>query len=341
MVAAAHTIARVVRRATLVAAVVLLAGSTAGAQHHGDHHHHSRTRARSSHHDAASPHHAPAVTEHAASASEAPDELPPIVASSSAPPTSSSSPPLDDTPPTPAEDAAAARALGGDGNDVPDPIADEADTMGTAEGEDFGPRAEVADEIAALSDRACLRALQRAQVPFERVHHSVPGIELPIRVVGPIAGVRYRASDRLEIHELMDCRLGVALVRFSRMLRRLGIHEVTHYSTYRPADSHAVARSPVQARHAGGMAIDAAWFIRDDGGRFNVERDFHGRRGRLVCGPTARVPAHEGARLLRTIACDSARRGLFTVILTPNFNYAHRNHFHLEVTRHANWRFVH
>jgi hypothetical protein len=265
------------------------------------------------------------------------DELPPVVVETP----SSSSPSPDESSASPAEDDAAGHALGADSSDVPDPIADEGERTGSAEGEEIPPRAEVADEIAALSDRACLRALQRARVPFERVQHHLPGVALPIRVTGPIGGVRYRASDRLDVHELMDCRLAVALVRFSRMLRHLGIRDVTHYSTYRPADSRAVARNPVQARHAGGMAIDAAWFIRDDGARFNVERDFHGRRGRVVCGPTARVPNHEGARLLRSIACDAARRGIFTVILTPNFNYQHRNHFHLEVTRHANWRFVH
>ena len=271
------------------------------------------------------------------SASAGPSDLPPFEAT----PDPSSSPPPDDASPSPADDDAATRALGSEHSDVPDPIADEGERSGSAEGEAFGAHADVADEIAALSDRACLRALMRAQVPFERVHHTVAGIALPIRVNGPIAGVRYRASDRLEIHELMDCRLAVALVRFSRMLRHLGIHEVDHYSTYRAPGSSAIARNPIQARHAGGMAIDAAWFIRDDGARFNVERDFHGHLGRIVCGPEARVPHHDAARLLRTIACDAARRGLFTVILTPNFNYPHRNHFHLEVTRNANWRFVH
>lgn len=286
----------------------------------------------------------PAVQPVAVPASPAPTSSAPPPAASGLPPfepAPSGSPPPDDASPTPADDDAAARVLGSDSSDVPDPIADEGERTGSAEGEAFPARADVADEIAALSDRACLRALLRAQVPFERVHHTVVGIALPIRVNGPIAGVRYRASDRTEVHELMDCRLGVALVRFSRMLRHLGIHEVTHYSTYRPAGSSALSHNPIQARHAGGMAIDAAWFMRDDGARFNVERDFHGHLGRIVCGPEARVPHHDAARLLRTIACDSARRGLFTVILTPNFNYQHRNHFHLEVTRNANWRFVH
>ncbi|MEI8258745.1 MAG: hypothetical protein WCJ30_23995, partial [Deltaproteobacteria bacterium] len=110
-------------------------------------------------------------------------------------------PGLEESSPTPGEDEAATRALGSESSDAPDPIADEGERTGSAEGEAVPPRAEVADEIAALTDRACLRALQRAQVPFERVHHAVAGVALPVRVVGPIAGVRYRASDRRDIHE--------------------------------------------------------------------------------------------------------------------------------------------
>ncbi len=243
--------------------------------------------------------------------------------------------------PSPADEQSAERALGRADDDMPDPVADEGERTGTAEGEPLPGRSIAANEIAALTDRACLRALLREHVPIEIVRRSVAGVATPIRLTGAVGGVRYRASDRREIHELMDCRLAVALVRFSRMLRHLGINEVLHYSTYRPPSSSAAARQPLQTRHPGGMAIDAAWFVRDDGQRFNVERDFHGHRGRVVCGPDARVPHHEGARLLRSIACDSARRGLFHVILTPNHNYEHRNHFHLEVTRAVNWQYVH
>jgi hypothetical protein len=268
--------------------------------------------------------------------SDAPVELP---ASSAAPiaATNASAPPADDA----SDDRAAAAALGSDSSDVPDPVADEGERTGSAEGEPFPARALLAEEIAALSDRACLRALQRAHVPFERTSHAIGGVATPVRITGPINGVLYRPSERREPHELMDCRRAVALVRFSRMLRRLGIDEVIHYSTYRPADSRAIAEHPLQSRHAGGLAIDAAWFLRNDGQRFSVERDFHSRIGRITCGPEARVPHHDGARLLRTIACDAARLGIFTVILTPHFNYQHRNHFHLEVARGVNWRFVH
>jgi hypothetical protein len=44
---------------------------------------------------------------------------------------------------------------------------------------------------------------------------------------------------------------------------------------------------------------------------------------------------------LRRIVCDAAGARLFNVALTPNYNWPHRNHFHLEVTAGVGWFVVH
>ena len=43
----------------------------------------------------------------------------------------------------------------------------------------------------------------------------------------------------------------------------------------------------------------------------------------------------------RASVCDAAAAHLFNVELTPNYNWAHRNHFHLEVTPSVTWFMVH
>ncbi len=238
------------------------------------------------------------------------------------------------------DDTSADHVLGRAEDDLPDPIADEGERTGSAEGEPLPSAPRAAHEIAALSDRQCVRLLRRAGVAFEPSDRAVRGVAQPIYVTGPIGGVTYRASGRRQIRELMDCRMAIALVRWSRLLRALSVREVVHLSTYRPPTQAEAERNPVQTRHMGGMAIDAGVFVRDDGTTLSVLGDFHGRLRRPVCGPEARVPRNEAARVLRTIACDSARRGLFHVVLTPNFNVPHRNHFHLEVARGTSWQFV-
>ncbi len=243
--------------------------------------------------------------------------------------------PLDE-PPTADEQNAAERA-------APDPEdpADAGVATGTREGEAIPDVPRVAVEIAALSDRACLRALSRTAVPFIRVRQRVPGVVLPVMVRGPVRGVTIRGRGTPVEQELMDCRLALALARYAPTLRAMGVRELRHISLHRPAAAATIARHPVQTRHPAGLAIDVAAVVFDDGRVLDVLRDFHGRRGAPLCGPTARVPADPGARRLRAVACEAARRGYFNVVLTPNFNLAHRNHFHLEVARDVSWVYVH
>ena len=74
----------------------------------------------------------------------------------------------------------------------------------------------------------------------------------------------------------------------------------------------------------------------------DVERDFHGTLGPPPCGPGAAPPSPSPpeARELRSIACEAADQHLFTSILTPSYDRAHRNHFHLELTPAVRWYLV-
>jgi hypothetical protein len=198
----------------------------------------------------------------------------------------------------------------------------------------------LATEIAALSGHACLRALTRARVPFEPVTSGMSGVAIPVIVTGPIAGVTVRAARNRIVREPMDCALALGLARFSRFLRAHHVREVRHLSIHRPATPDDLRRHPYLARHPGGLAIDAAVFALDDGTEYEVSRDFRGRLGAPVCGPDARVAPSPGAVFLRRLFCDAAREGYFHVLLSPNFNDEHHNHFHLEITRSVAWRFV-
>jgi hypothetical protein len=158
-----------------------------------------------------------------------------------------------------------------------------------------------------------------------------------VRLRGDLHGVSYhsgvpvarRASSPWEI---VDCRLVLALDDFAAQLSAHGIVEVVHYSMYRPPPA-TWPSGRLASRHPGGLAIDAASFVKKDGETLDVERDFHGRIGASTCGRGASqpLPATSAAVELHRIVCDAVDAGLFHVALTPDFNWAHRNHFHLEV----------
>jgi hypothetical protein len=141
--------------------------------------------------------------------------------------------------------------------------------------------------------------------------------------------------------EIFDCRLVLALDDFAALAASRGIVEMVHLSAYRPQSAHGCTPKYAGLQHCGALAVDIATFRRSDGTEWNVEKDFHGKVGSATCGPAAHpasvTPASAG---LWALVCDSAARGTFNVILTPNHNQEHVNHFHVEVTPDADWMLI-
>jgi len=199
---------------------------------------------------------------------------------------------------------------------------------------------------ARFDERACQAELTRRGIPFTIVAEA-RGVLAPIRLDGPLHGVtvrsalpaRLRATSPLEI---LDCRLALALDDFAAILARYDVVELVHLSAYRPPSRRRWKPGRIGARHEGGLALDAATFVRRDGSELRIERDFHGRVGARTCGPGASpAPATPDAITLRKIVCEAADGHLFHVELTPDYNRQHRNHLHLEVTAQVTWFLVH
>jgi hypothetical protein len=199
---------------------------------------------------------------------------------------------------------------------------------------------------AQLDRDACEAELTKRQVPFARVAEA-RGVLAPVRFTGPVHGVTFRtelpSSQRPTTpYEIVDCRLALALDDFAGMLAQHDVSEVIHFSVYRPPSAKNWPSGKIGTRHGGGLAIDAGKFVKKDGTVLDVLKDFHGRIGATTCGPgTGPDPSTPAAIELRQIVCDAAAAHLFNVELTPDYNWPHRNHFHLEVTANARWFLVH
>lgn len=198
---------------------------------------------------------------------------------------------------------------------------------------------------ASLDRASCEAELGKRHIAFERVGEA-RGVIAPLRLKGAIAGVDFHsmlplAQRRTSPYEIYDCRLVLALDDWARVLARHDVVEVVHYSVYRPPPAKQVLNGAGR-RHSGALAIDAAIFKTRDGQTLSVEKDFHGRIGSKPCGAkaasTVGLPAQ--AVTLRKIVCEAADAQMFNVMLTPDYNWPHRNHFHLEVTAGARWVLV-
>jgi len=203
----------------------------------------------------------------------------------------------------------------------------------------------LATRYASLDRGQCETELGKRHIAYERVGET-RGVIAPLRLKGPIAGIDFHsmlpaAQRRTSPYEIYDCRLVLALDDWARVLARYDVVEVVHYSVYRPPPAKQVLAGAGR-RHSGALAIDAAIFKTRGGQTMSVEKDFHGRIGSKPCGAhaasTAGLP--EQALTLRKIVCEAADAQLFNVMLTPDYNWPHRNHFHLEVTAGARWTLV-
>jgi hypothetical protein len=203
---------------------------------------------------------------------------------------------------------------------------------------------------AAMSSAACMEELSRRAVAFTQVTEA-PGVATPLRLPKGVGGVVYRTHAPAHLrdtspYDIFDCRLALALSDFSRVLRAHDVDEVLLFSAYRPLGKRHPDGDAPSTRHAGGLAIDVHRFgKRGTAGQrvwLDVERDFHGRIGAPACGVGAAPPspATADARELRSIACEAADQHMFTTILTPSYDRAHRNHVHLEVTPGVRWYLV-
>ncbi|MBC7158969.1 MAG: extensin family protein [Porphyrobacter sp.] len=76
------------------------------------------------------------------------------------------------------------------------------------------------------------------------------------------------------------------------------------------------------SEHATGNAIDIAAFVLEDGRRISVLRDWHGE------GEEGEGEASDEAAFLRAVR--DAACGTFGTVLSPDYNAAHADHFHLD-----------
>ena len=167
------------------------------------------------------------------------------------------------------------------------------------------------------SAAACLADLDAHDVVYRPLDMGEPK-DPRCRVPAPIK--LSRIDVRLNRPATMSCFLADKLDAFERgALQKLAMqdlgHSVVRIDHLGAYSCRAVSGHDKLSEHAYGLAIDISGFRLSDGTSVSVERDW------ARSGPKSTF-LHHAARA----AC-----GYFSVVLTPDSNADHFNHFHLDL----------
>ena len=129
-------------------------------------------------------------------------------------------------------------------------------------------------------------------------------------------------------HMMVNCRMALALARFERIAqeetkRVFGPkHRVTRLRQFGTYNCRRIKAWPLlQSEHSFGNAIDIGKLHVSGFGWVDVKRHWN-----------PRWPSQQAASdLLRAIATRLLAEQVFTNVLTPDYNEAHRNHFHFDL----------
>ena len=160
---------------------------------------------------------------------------------------------------------------------------------------------------------------------------SAQGVADPVTVTTPINGITYSGQTGNDI--FMDCTLAVALHAMGDEMDARGLTHVEHAGVYNYrciGGGIPPCGNGQLSRHAYADAIDILELRSDSGETFNVNDDWmiDSEAEETCAAPT------DGDKdaLLHEFACAVHASGTFHIVLTPNYNAAHRNHFHLDLT---------
>jgi hypothetical protein len=181
----------------------------------------------------------------------------------------------------------------------------------------------------------CYAELEQRHVGFKKT--KKPGIAQAVEItgmpprhgseqsdlwVGVLGGIEVAGEGALVI----DCSLAVSLDEAGRYMKALGIAKARFASAY---SRRNVRGTNHPSKHSYGLAIDVSGFSGPDLGAMRVASDYEQGLGDAV--DCVGQPLTQAGAVLKVLQCQLVRSGLFHLVLSPDYDDAHHDHFHLEV----------
>jgi hypothetical protein len=165
----------------------------------------------------------------------------------------------------------------------------------------------------------CKAELERRGVAFKPVKRA--GVANGVEVTGPLGGIPYASEQPLVI----DCSLAVSLDEAGKYMRELGVTKVGFSSAYSRRNVRFTNRP---SKHSFGLALDVHSYDVGAVGTLRIDKDYEQGLGDDV--DCVGRPLTQGGAVLKILQCQLVRSGLFHLVLSPDYDDAHHDHFHLE-----------
>ncbi len=151
-------------------------------------------------------------------------------------------------------------------------------------------------------------------------------VEDPVYLHSPVAdvGIRYYYDDN-EAPILVSCETALSIYHMATIIRDMDGIELEHIGTY---SCRVIGGTQTLSQHAFANAIDLSGFLLDDDSFYSVEFDWEKDQPN---------PVSDGGAWLKDLMDACFAMDIWNIILTPNYNAAHYNHFHVDLTPGSNF----
>ena len=146
-------------------------------------------------------------------------------------------------------------------------------------------------------------------------------IEHPVWLMSPVSGVELEYYDGTPTpRTLASCEMAHSIADTAEDVGPFGVKSILHIGTY---NCRVIAGTSTLSRHGYGDAIDIYGFRFDDDRTWTLIDDWE---------HDTETPTTMAGRFLFDAAHRWYDDWIWNIILTPNYNLAHDNHFHVDLT---------
>jgi hypothetical protein len=202
--------------------------------------------------------------------------------------------------------------------------------------------------IEAPAATGCIEQLDQLGVEYSPT--VAKGVVDGVKLTGPLNGVLYAKSNTDEPSgDPMACEFVLTLYKFAELLKSRGFVQIGGLGSYcyrcccswseqnycrGPNDPEPDCSQPPYSgfsNHSWGRALDIRYLYKQSGQVYDVNNPAHWVESSATTCTTALAQQTGISKELYSLVCDSSAQQIFGVVLTPNYNSAHRNHFHADI----------